>query len=463
MHASTPASTNTVSRTEAILLETVKRLLHRGAVPNLMKVCRKSQPADLAGIFRHITPLESRKLYQVLLTEDSELAAEVLGDMEWEDVTDLLGELPDERVVEALSAVPDEDAADLLEALPADRARRVLELMADEDSEGVQRHLTYPEESAGRIMSSDFLALDEGLTADEAIRAIQSSTERQMAFYLYVVDDREHLLGVISLRKLLMVRPETRLSDMIGDDVISVRTWEDREHAARIASRYDLLAVPVVDRRNRLVGIITVDDVFDIMREEATEDMLRLAGTSEEEILHRGAFWAARRRMPWLLATLGGGFLAAVVLSFYEHTLEQIVALAMFLPVVLGMGGNVGTQSSTIIVRGLATGRIEPEELWSNLFKELRVSLLVGVTYGVLLALGAWFVFQQGWLFASVVGGSLLASVAVAATVGSLVPILLHKMGVDPAVATGPFVTTSVDLLGSLTYVSLATAVLLNA
>jgi magnesium transporter len=250
---------------------------------------------------------------------------------------------------------------------------------------------------------------------------------------------------------------------MIGQEAIAVRTWEDQEEVARIAQRYDLLAVPVVDRQNRIVGIITVDDVFEIMRDEATEDMLRLAGTDEEEILSRSAFWAARRRMPWLLATLAGGLLAAVVLWFYEGTLEKIVAVAMFLPVVLGMGGNVGTQSSTIIVRGLATGRIEQRHLWGTLFKEIRVSLLLGIVYGLLLSVGTFFLFRQGWMFAGVVGVSLMVSMTVAATVGSLLPILLHKLGVDPAVATGPFVTTSVDLLGSLTYLALATAVLLAA
>lgn len=451
-----------VSRTEAMLTETLKRLLHRGAAPNVVKVCRKSRPADVAAAFRHLTPLESRNLFVTLLDDDRGLAAEILMDMERGDVNQLLEVLPDEKVAMVLSEVAEEEAADLLDLLPRERAEKLLELMREEDREGIRHHLHYPEESAGRIMSSDFLALDEHLSAEEAIKVIQNSTERQMAFYLYVVDDRQHLLGVISLRKLLMVKPETRLGDMIGGDLITVRTWEDQEQVARLASRYELLAVPVVDRQNRLVGIITVDDVFDIMREEATEDMLRLAGTDEEEIISRSSLKAVQRRIPWLLATLIGGQFSALVIYFYRGTLNHYVTLAMFLPVVLGMGGNVGTQSSTIIVRGLATGRIEPRQLWSTLFKEVRVAILLGICYGVLLGCAAWGLFQEGILFASVVGGSLMASMIVAATMGSLVPIFLHKLGVDPAVATGPFLTTTVDLLGSLTYLALASVILLT-
>jgi len=457
-----PAEPTAVSRTETILTETVKRFLHRGAIPNVVKVCRKSRPPDVAGLCKHLTPPEFRQLFEILLKQDGPLAAEVLGSMEWSHINELLETLSDESVAALLTKMPEEEAAEILDTLPRDRAERLLDLVPDDLAEAVRAHLTYPEESAGRIMSGDFLALSEDLSVDEAIKAIQESTERQMAFYLYVVDDRNHLLGVISLRRLLMVRPQTKLREMIGEEVLTVRTWEDQEEVARVATRYDLLAVPVVDRRSRLVGIITVDDVFEIMRDEATEDMLRLAGTDEEEILSRSAFGAARRRMPWLLATLGGGLLAAMVLWYYEETLERMVVLVMFLPVVLGMGGNVGTQSSTIIVRGLATGRIDPGELWWTLFKEIRIALLLGVSYGILLGIGAYLIFGKGILFALVVGVSLTTSMVVAAAVGSLLPILLQKVGVDPAVATGPFVTTSVDLLGSLTYLALASAVLLS-
>jgi magnesium transporter len=448
------------NRPTTMLTETVRRLVHHGAVPNVVKICQKTRPEDVAALFRSLTPAESRRLFDILFQHDRELSAEVLEEMAPQDVDELFEVLGDEKVCKVLQELPQEEATRLLELLPIERAERVLEMMRDETSEGVRFHLKYPEETAGRIMSTDFLALDEGLTVEEAIRQIQSTTERQMAFYLYVVDEREHLLGVISLRRLLMVRPETRLGQMIGEDVISARTWDDQEQVARIVAKYNLLAVPVVDRYNRLVGIVPVDDVVDILREEATEDMFRLAGTDEEEITARSTWTSVRLRLPWLLASLVGGFCAVLIASHYEATLAGIVAIAFFIPPVLGMGGNVGTQSSTIVVRGLATGNIAPSEFLRVVFKEVRIALLLGLLYGLLLGVAAW-AMTRDLLLAGVVSSGLLVSMLLAALIGSALPILFQKLGVDPAVATGPFVTTATDTLGILAYLGLASLLLL--
>ncbi|MGD9123044.1 MAG: magnesium transporter, partial [Desulfobacterales bacterium] len=253
--------------------------------------------------------------------------------------------------------------------------------------------------------------------------------------------------------------PETPLREFMATDVFSVQTDMDQEEVAKIVARYDILAVPVVDDTNRLVGIVTVDDVIDIFRREATEDILKMAGVGEEFVETKSVLKSTRIRLPWLFASCVGGIVAFFIIGKFEGSLAKIATLAAFIPVIMGMGGNIGTQSSTIVVRGMATGRIDLRDFWSVLFKELAIGLILGVIYGLLIGIVAQMRYSVGALAISV-GLAVISSMSVAALVGSLVPMAFARIHIDPAVATGPFVTTAIDIISVTFYFMIATALL---
>ena len=279
-----------------------------------------------------------------------------------------------------------------------------------------------------------------------------------MVFYLYITDDDDRLVGVISLRALTTTPSSTKLKDIMIKNIHSIRPETDQEDVARIVAQYNFLAVPVLDSDSKLLGIVTVDDVVDVIREEATEDFLRMAGAGKDrEILLKSSWENAKARLPWLFASWIGGIGAASIIGAFENMLANIVALAAFIPVILGMGGNIATQSSTIIVRGMATGRVNIGGEIKLIFKEIKVGLILGSLYGILLGVFAKFTFTNAPdNLGFVVGLSICASMVVAATVGTIIPLILRKLDIDPAIATGPFVTTSIDILGVLFYFLIA-------
>jgi len=332
--------------------------------------------------------------------------------------------------------------------------------MGKEGSEQVEGLLRYEDDTAGGIMVPDFIALGEDTSAKQAIESLQTEhSDVEMPFYLYVVDEYGHLTGVSSLRQLVVVPPETPLKQFMTTDVISVRTEMDQEEVAKIVARYDILAVPVVDEANKLVGIVTVDDVIDIFREEATEDILKMAGAGEEFVETKSILKSTRIRLPWLFASCIGGIVAFFVINRYVDSLAKVAYLAAFIPVIMGMGGNIGTQSSTIVVRGLATGRIHIRDIWQVISKELAVGFILGIVYGLLIAAVAQL--RYGTLpVALAVALAVLSSMSIAALVGSTVPMLFERINVDPAVATGPFVTTAIDIISVFFYFVIATTLL---
>jgi magnesium transporter len=333
--------------------------------------------------------------------------------------------------------------------------------MKTEGSQEVQDLLKYEDDTAGGIMTPDFIVFKENITAGEAIASLQKKEHMdvEMPFYLYIVDDADRLVGVSSLRQLVVVPSETPLKNFMTTQVISVRTDTDQEEVAKIVARYDILAVPVVDEFNQLLGIVTVDDVIDIFREEATEDILRMAGAGEEFVETQTVLRSTRIRLPWLFASCIGGIVAFFIIGRFEASLNKFAYLAAFIPVIMGMGGNIGTQSSTIVVRGLATGRIATRNFWSVVLKELSIGLILGLVYGMLIGTVAEIRFSSIALAISV-ALAVLSSMSVAALVGSLVPLVFAKAKIDPAVATGPFVTTSIDIISVYCYFAIATALL---
>jgi magnesium transporter len=365
-----------------------------------------------------------------------------------------------DNIVGVLEHMPTDDVADLIGRLPDDMSDAFLERMKKKDSEEVEGLLRYGDDTAGGIMVPDFIALREDATAKEAIESLQKEhLDVEMPFYLYAVDEYGKLVGVSSLRQLVVVPPESPLKDFMATDVFSVQTSMDQEEVAKIVARYDILAVPVVNETNQLVGIVTVDDVIDIFREEATEDILKMAGVSGDEFIEtQSVARSTRIRLPWLFASCIGGIIAFFIIGHFEGR-RKLAYLAAFIPVIMGMGGNIGTQTSTIVVRGLATGRLNIRDTWSVVFKELAIGFILGIVYGFLIGMVAQLRYSTIQVAISV-GLAVISSMSVAALVGSLVPMGFARINIDPAVATGPFVTTAIDIISVYFYFEIATTLL---
>jgi magnesium transporter len=442
-----------------LTLESVKRLSRRGAKTNLRNLINKTHPADLAVLFRHVDDRLQQEFF--LLVMESQGAGEFLSELDPIEYASQLEPMGKDRIADILRDLQPDDVALIIRHLEEELGQAVLSALQVDESAEVEALLEYGEDTAGGIMTPSYLALEENVTAKEAIEILQNSGDIEMVFYLYAVDEHGHLVGALSLRHLVTHAPSTRLRDIMTSDVIRVETSTDQEEVARMVGRYDLLAIPVVDDTNKLVGIVTVDDVIDVLREETTEDMLKIAGTDYQEITNRSVLTSYKVRLPWLFASLVGGVLAAYIMGFFKMALQNVVVLSMFIPVILGMGGNLGTQSMSIAVRGIATGKIDVRRTWRFTFKELRVAMLLGITYGLLLAIVAHFYFSGGLNLGIVVGLGICFSMCLAAVIGSMVPLMLHRMGIDPAVATGPFVTTAIDILGITGYLLIARSLLL--
>ena len=441
-----------------ILVESTKRLLRRGATSHLGKIVNKTHAADLSVVFRSLSIAQQRKLFGLI--SDVEQKGILFSELDEDTFQDLIEDMKIEDIVRILESMPADDVADIIGRLPEDKSKTILDKMKTAESEEVEDLLRYEDDTAGGIMVPDFIALREDVTAREAIESLQTEhSDVEMAFYLYVVDEYGKLVGVSSLRQLVVVLPETPLREFMITDVFSVQTDMDQEEVARLVARYDILAVPVVDGSNRLVGIVTVDDVIDILRKEATEDILKMAGAGEEFVETKSIFKSTRIRLPWLFASCLGGIFAFFIIGKYESSLSKITYLAAFIPVIMGMGGNIGTQSSTIVVRGLATGRINARDIWSVVFKELSIGLILGLVYGLLIGAVAQFRYSLEALALSV-ALAVICSMSIAALVGSLVPMGFARVNIDPAVATGPLVTTAIDIISVFFYFLIATTLL---
>jgi magnesium transporter len=441
-----------------ILSDSVRRLLRRGATSHLAKIVNKTHGADLSVLFRSLSLAQQQKLFDMIT--DIEQKGIIFSELEEDTFQDLIEEMPVEAIVEILESMPADDVADIIGRLPEGRSQEILDKMKKAESEEVEDLLRYDDDTAGGIMVPDFIALKEDVTAREAIESLQTEhSDVEMAFYLYVVDEYGKLVGVSSLRQLVVVAPDTSLKEFMSTDVFSVRTDMDQEEVARIVARYDILAVPVVDDSNRLVGVVTVDDVIDILRKEATEDILKMAGVGEEFVETKSIFKSTRIRLPWLFASCVGGLFAFFIIGKFESSILKYAYLAAFIPVIMGMGGNIGTQSSTIVVRGLATGRLNVRDIWSVVLKELSIGVILGFVYGALIGSVAQLRYSMVALAISV-ALAVVSSMSVAALVGSLVPMAFARINIDPAVATGPFVTTAIDIISVFFYFKIATTLL---
>ena len=445
-----------------VILDMVRRLSRRGANENLKKLIVKTHPADMAWVFRHLNDEERTKIFSIIAKTD--YVGEFLSELDDALVVGLVQELSAQFMADILAEMPSDDAVDILEILPEEVAGDIQEHMKKQDREEVEELLQYHPESAGGLMSTEFMCLDEEISAGEAITHIQQrSEEMEMVFYLYITYGEEKLAGVVSLRELLSHPPHRQLKNIMNPNVISVSTDTDQGEVAHVVSQYNILAVPVVDSNYKLVGIVTVDDIIDVIREEATEDFLQMAGAGKDrEILLKSTRENALLRAPWLFASWIGGIMAMFIIGIFETELEKVLALASFIPIVMGMGGNIATQSSTIVVRGIATGRVSVnlKDFFRLILKEMRVGMILGVIYGLLLGVVAYLGFSDTKMLGLVVGFSIFFCMTMSATIGTLIPLVLKRFDIDAAIATGPFVTTSIDILGVLAYFYIAKALL---
>lgn len=443
---------HTMSSKTRLLHESLRRYLKMNAVEHIDKIIAKTRDEDLAGVLSSMVPEHQFRLFRRLPT--SERRAGVITQMKAPFGQLVLESMTPVEAASILREMASDDAADIIADLEEAHAQAVLAAL--DDSEGVEELMRYDGDTAGGIMLPEFVALSAENTAEEATRELRQSGDVEMIYYIYVVDEAGHLVGVVSLRRLVGAPPTKQVRELMDSDVISVRTDTDQEEVARLVAKYGFLAVPVIDDTNKLVGIVTIDDVIDVIQDEATEDILRMAGAGTDLTETAGVFSNLRVRFPWLLASSAGGLIAAAIMGSFEETLKTHHYLAIFVPIILGLSGNVGTQSATVTVRALAVGAISNESRWRVVRREFAIGVSLGVAFGVIIGGFGW-VYASSAFYGLTIGLSLSAGIIVSNVVGTAVPLALSRLHIDPAVATGPLVTTTVDILGILTYFSIAT------
>ncbi|WP_353894410.1 magnesium transporter [Proteinivorax hydrogeniformans] len=413
-------------------------------------------PQDIAEKITELEPEEQRKVFGLLNDEE---AALILGELEPSEQAHIISAMDDKKSAAILHHMPSDDIADLLGGLENPKVQSILKHMHKEDVAEVTGLLKYPTDSAGGLMTTEFIAFKETTKVKQALSRLRElAPSAETVYYLYTVDEDDRLVGVTSLRELIASSDEETLGQIMRTNVLSVNAEIDQEEVANIVQKYDLLALPVVDNDEKLLGIVTVDDIMDVIEEETTEDIYHLVGTSEREgksLVHAGVLATSKARLPWLIVCLLGGLISGFVIDSYEDTLANVIALASFIPVIMDMGGNVGSQSSTVFVRGVATGEILPKDMFQYFFKDMKVGLIMGSVCGVSVA-GAAALWQANPMLGLVVGLAMFCTVALAATIGTLIPIFFIKLGVDPAVTAGPFVTTIKDVTGLMIYFYIA-------
>jgi magnesium transporter len=438
--------------------ETIARLnsyLDQKQLDTAVEMLAQLHPADIADLLESLEEEEKRAVFQEL---DTEVASEVIAHLSEFSQEQILSDLSHRRLVQIVDEMDSDDAADLLTGVPEEVVENVLARIDAKDSEHVRRLLVHGEETAGGIMQAELLAVPLEATIAEAIDRVRLLGENlDYLTNVFVTDFQTKVLGQLSLKRLILADPGDKVSQVMDSNFHPIPVDMDQEEVASIFQKYDLLSAPVVEANGTLVGRITIDDIMDIIEEEVSEDILRMAGTHEDELIYGDKIWKiSRLRLPWLLTNLFGGLLTGYLLWLFKVALHEAIVLITFIPVITGMGGNVGIQSSTITVRGLATGDVDLQRLGRTIFKEVRVGLLMALACGFTLGVVAE-IWHHNPALGVAVGSAMAAAIVVASLMGTLVPIIFKRLGVDPAVASGPFVTTANDITGILIYLSIST------
>ncbi len=449
-----------VTEAQALAPEQLTRLVDNGERQQLRMLLNEQHPADLAESFSELDAMHRLSCFRLL---DLDNASAVLSELEPDDQRELLHDLGEIGVVPIISKMSPDDAVDLLAELPVERANAIIKQMTDmEAAEDIQELMSFKDDSAGGIMSTDYLALDAKMTVEQALAYLREKYEllEEEIYDVYVVDEREVLVGHVTLKELFTADPEALVESVMDDKFIKVSTATDQEDAAEKLSRYDLMTLPVVDTQGRLRGIITSDDVIDVLQEEATEDIyqssgINPSGAEEGEVLTYNVSRAFQARLPWLLVTLLIESGSATVITHFDDVIRQTIAAASFMPLLSGVTGSVATQSTCIILRGSGLDQVNWKVFSRNVFHEVKVGMMLGLTCGLATGLMGALFNQQQHNLGLVVGFSLFVTMTVGVIIGTSMPFLFEKLGVEPAHASGPFITSILDVCTMSIYLSI--------
>lgn len=400
--------------------------------------------------------IDRRDIHDLLNVLPKPFVAEIIEEADEEEQIKILQHFTSEEKSEILNAMSSDDVADLIDELAVDRKSYVIGLLDKETRKDVEKLLKYDSETAGGIMATEFLAIYEDKTIDSALKYIRSETDAETTYYLYVIDRAYHLKGVVTLRDIVSNEMSTQIKDIMNPNVISVHYSEDQEEVSRLFEKYGFMLMPVIDDENHMIGVITVDDILEIMIEETTEDIHRMAGINKEEKVDGSISDSIKSRLPWLIVNLITALLASAVIALFSDTISKIVALSAVMTIISGMGGNAGTQTLTIIVRGISLGEVDKDNAIRILIKEVAVGLATGIVIGIFVAVIAMF-YEFNPLFGLIAAIAMVLNMLCAAIAGYAIPIILNKLKIDPALASGVFVTTFTDVLGFFFFLGLAT------
>ncbi|MBQ5885557.1 MAG: magnesium transporter [Clostridia bacterium] len=441
------------------LIHVIKELLEQKKYATVRDILLEMHPADVAKMFEDMNKREISLLFRLMPKEQ---AAETFVELEADNQEALIKAFSDNELKEVLDELYLDDAVDLVEEMPANVVRRILQNTDEVTRKMINQILKYPKDSAGSIMTIEYVNLKENMTVADAFQTIRrTGIDKETIYSCYVTDQNRYLKGIVSAKGLLLSESDALISEIMNEDVISVLTTDDREEAAQKLQMYDLLAMPVVDHENRLVGIITIDDAIDVIEQEATEDIEMMAAITptDKPYLKTGVFETWWKRIPWLLLLMISATFTSVIINRYDTALATL-GLAAFMPMLMGTGGNAGSQASVAVIRALSLGEVEMGDILRIVWKELRVSVLCGVTMAVATFGKLLLIDRPTTMTAVVVSLTLVATIVTAKLVGCVLPVLAKRVGFDPAVMASPFITTIVDALSLIIYFDIATAIL---
>lgn len=441
--------------TENEILLTIIQSLKDGENVTFHEIIDELQPYDMVQLYLQMLPRHKSKFLQYLSIEQ---LTDLIQELDKKDQLDILQKLGIEKSTKVLDLMENDDLVSLLSDLDSEKMEELISEMKEEESKVVQNLMKYPPETAGRLMNNRYVWIPKHYTIREAVDKLKHFAElAEYLNYLYVIDEQKKLVGVISYRDLLLADLQDKVEDFMYSRVVKADVYTDQEDIARLISRYDFVSLPIVEQDHTLVGVVTVDDVIDIVMQEANEDIEKLSASGKAINFHTKPLVAASRRLPWLILLLLIGLISGGIISRFEETLKSVVALAFFMPMIAGMTGNTGTQSLAVVVRGLVSEDLSYTQIIKLIVRELWVGIIIGVTSGILISL-ITFVWQGNFMLGVIVGSSLLITLIIGTLAGTIIPLILYKFKVDPAIASGPLITTINDILSLLIYFGIATA-----
>ncbi|WP_297456091.1 magnesium transporter [Persephonella sp.] len=442
-----------------VLKETFKRLLYKGNYKALERILQKTHKGDLVAIFRYLSHQERVKIFQILMNVDIEKASDLLYDLDEDIQLEILRALPTKEAVRILITFSTGEIAKIIDKLPVDLQNALLQKLAAEEREELEKFISYGEDSIAPLISEEYIAVEEEKTIEEVLNVIRSAPEDVEVIYIYVVDKKDRLIGVASIKEILTAPPNAQIKDIMTTDVISIKENATKSEAIDIFQRYDLLIIPVVNDENELIGVIYIDDILDAITEKTTEDFFKMAGAQEEELFYTNQILkTAKLRLPWLLVVVFGELVSAFIISAFDFTIKQFLPIIFFLPLVAAISGMISSQSAIITARGLATGKITEyfKDFLHFLLREVKVAVIIAFVVALIVGVIA-SIWISAHVIGIVVGIALFFNIVIAAFVGGILPYISLKLNKDPTVATGPITLTLNDIFGILIYLGIAT------